>query len=210
MLGALIDLGISEQLIEHELKSMGFECKISAQAVERKGVKARLARVSAQNRSFSLEETMALVDSISNAKIRNRMAKVIDIIAETEFEYAQILTLLASLTAEHFTEADRCVTSPVNAGNDKTAIGILKSAQIDITSDNPEISTTDKFGAAYLSAFASEICAFCSYDIIKTGYGAGEADFDISNVLRAVIAQDGDLSRMEELYKSTSEEFSVI
>ncbi len=223
LLGALIDLGVNCNLIEHELKALGFDAKLEVLPVVRGMVESKLAILSCQeNRVLDYKDVCSLVDTIPTQKIKNNVYSIIETVlaarseisgkdeGETLFYYDDIVKMVGAVVAQIFLEVEKFVTSPLNAGEDEVCKHILKKAGIELTNENSCICTTDQLGAAFLSNFISEVAPFCNYDIVKVGYGAGERDTDIPNVLRAVIADDGngDNERIE-LYELFKEEFAM-
>lgn len=205
LLGAFVDLGVNSALIEKELKGVDAECTIDVINVTRKGIDAKLAVINAPQKNINFDGIDGILENISNNTLKNRITRVLDVVWNNmgnayTLEYRDFLYLIAVLTAEFYLDTKKLIVSPVAAANQSDAHKILKNANIEVFFAENSVCTANAFGSAYLSAFASEVCAFCDYDIIKTGYGAGAADAPISNVLRVVLADDGNEYETLELF----------
>ncbi len=206
LLGAFADLGVNSTLIEKELKGIDADCSVDIINVSRKGVDAKLAGINAPQKTIDFDSIDAILENISNNTLKNRITRVFNIVWQSmgkayTFEYRDVLYLIAVLTAEFYLDTKKLIVSPVAAANQSDAHKILKNANIEAFCADNSVCTADVFGSAYLSAFASEVCAFCDYDIMKTGYGAGASDAEISNVLRVVLADDGEFESTELFLK---------
>ncbi|SES80372.1 hypothetical protein SAMN04488587_1089 [Methanococcoides vulcani] len=116
--------------------------------------------------------------------------------------------VIGSCYAIHKIKADHIFCTPVNVGggNVKAAHGtfpvpapatleILKGSGLDIYSSGERELLTPT-GAAILAYFAEPVDRLPMGKILETGYGAGDADIEIPNVLRTMLMDvTGELSR---------------
>lgn len=209
LLGAFADLGVNSTLVERELKRIDAKITTDVIPVSRKGVEAKLAVISAPRKIIDYGSIDAVLENILNSALKNRVLRVLDIVWQSigesyTFEYSELLYLIAVIIAEFYLEAKKCIVSPVAVTEQSYAHKILKSSNVEVFYAQNTACTADVFGSAYLGAYVGEVSAFCNYDIVKTGYGAGAFDADTPNVLRVAIADDGINGEFSELF---SEEF---
>lgn len=100
-----------------------------------------------------------------------------------------------------YLKADKILCSEIELGGGfvKCAHGLIPvpaPAVVEILKDVPvkkgavQFETTTPTGAAILKAVADEFTSNINFKITKTGYGVGNRDTDIPNVLRVFLAED--------------------
>lgn len=145
-------------------------------------------------------EAEAKVHNISKEKVHFHEVGALDSIAD----------IVGAAICQEYLEVDEIQASPVQLGGGmvKCAHGLMPvpaPATAEIVSDMPvksglvQYEATTPTGAAILAATVDRFSDRMDLTILKTGYGIGQRDGEIPNVLRVYIAEsdetrDGDLS----------------
>jgi uncharacterized protein (TIGR00299 family) protein len=201
------------------------EVEINAGRTERKGIGAAKVHVNAQERGVvrTYAHIKSLIEkSALTAGVKEKSQRIFALIAEAESRIhsrsidqvhfhelgsADTLVDVAGTAAglEHLgVEELLCSPLPMGTGMVKTHHGILPipaPAVVEILRDVPVYSSgipteiVTPTGAAIAAALAADFCLLPPMRIQAVGYGAGDRDLEIPNLLRAFLGEREGASR---------------
>jgi uncharacterized protein (TIGR00299 family) protein len=224
--GALIDAGADSGAVVLALDQLGTGAKFTIEKTKRCGISASKFRVIGGHATghrhlkniLELIDASALPGSVKQAastvfqRLGEAEAKVHDIsIDKVHFHEVgavdSICDVVGACAAFDLLDVDEIHSSPVNVGSGtvKTEHGVLPvpapaTAELltgkPVYARGPNVELTTPTGAAIAVTLASEFGALPPMQIMATGYGAGDKDFqEHANVLRVLI---GETSKAEE------------
>jgi pyridinium-3,5-bisthiocarboxylic acid mononucleotide nickel chelatase len=224
--GALIDAGADSGAVVLALEQLGTGANFTIEKTKRCGITAAKFRVVGGRATghrhlkniLELIDASALPGSVKQAasavfqRLGEAEAKVHDIsIDKVHFHEVgavdSICDIVGACAAFDLLNVDEIHSSPVNVGSGtvKTEHGVLPvpapaTAELltgkPVYSRGPSVELTTPTGAAIAVTLASEFGALPPMQIMATGYGAGDKDFqEHANVLRVLI---GETSKAEE------------
>jgi len=232
-LGALLSLGEDKDALEKELKAVFPSACIILSDVKRAGLESLRADVVFESdRCFGCDEAMEYVNSnICDGALAKHLKKIIEIYFSydknaviKEIEICKIYALCLAFKA---IGADYVISSEVSEGSgfcekdggyfmipSASAVEIFEKYHIRIRLAEIEKELTGTLGASVLASLVNEYGAMPEMDIEKIGYGAGKEDFELANIMRAVVGssnenQLGKMFESEDLFMEISEEIFV-
>lgn len=219
LLGALLDAGASEEFVRAQLATLrlpGWELAVSV--ATKQGIRATKARVTTGDdehaRTYqviaSIIEEAALETRVKRTALRafEILARAEAHVHQTEVQHVHfhevggldaIVDIVGSSAALADLSPDAVVTSPIPTGSGTiaTAHGILPvpaPAVVEILRGAPllgrgEHELVTPTGAAFLRAVTSSFGPVPAIELEAIGYGAGERDGEMPNVLRVLVGQ---------------------
>ena len=217
ILGALIDLGIEVEELDHELHKLPLQYQLEVKRVEKKGISAIYVEVLTQEveSKRTLKDALAIIDQSALAEdIKKPSKQIFARLGEAEAKVHN-----QALSAVHFHEIgavdtfidivgavagmkmlgiEKISCSPLNVGKGLVhcAHGVLPipaPITVELLKDVPiynndiEGELTTPTGAAIITSIAADFGALPLLAIEKTGYGAGKMDIEIPNLMRLLV-----------------------
>lgn len=216
ILGALIDLGIDINELTEELNKLNLEnFSLSEKKVLKKSISALQIKVKySSNITRGLKDIVKIINSSNlNDSIKKKSLKIFQLIAEAEAKIHNkninqihfhevgavdsIIDIVGSIICLDILKFDRIYSSKISVGKGlikcqhgllpvpaPATLEILKDIPVLFTNINTEISTPT--GVAIMKEIVDKFTDVFDLNIIKTGYGSGEKDLEIPNILRVI------------------------
>jgi len=215
-LGALVDLGVNSKFLEQELGKLNIEgFRLDVKPDMRKGISGTKVTVVIENQE--IEKHRHLSSSLSET-IKKKSFSIFNLVAEAEAKVHgiskekvhfhevgaldSIADIVGAAICQEALEVDEIHSSPVQLGGGfvKCAHGkmpVPAPATAEIIKDLPvksglvDYEATTPTGAAILASTVDHFTSSPEMKVVKTGYGIGQIDKDIPNVLRVYMAESG-------------------
>ncbi len=225
-LAAMIDLGVSPDTLEEELKKLGLEQEYSLEVsrARKMGISGTRVMVRLHHREEDhphphrhLADIEAIIDrSNLDAKVKALSLRIFRKIAEAEARVHgtdihkvhfhevgatdSIVDIVGAAICFEQLGVDEVWSLPPELGGGfvdcshgrmpvpaPATAGLLQG--VPVTSGRVPFETTTPTGAAILVSLVSRFTASPSFRILQTGYGVGQRDMEIPNVLRVYLAK---------------------
>lgn len=217
-LGSLLDMGAYETLAEHAVKKICGNAILKKSEVKRCAIEAIKADITIDEGSeiIPYEDMCNFVDNtISDGFCKTLLTKACNVYLESAGKsriakkgetkeyfvsvlcasYA-VLSVLNTLGVEYVICSSLkegcgtdCSKNPPNIIPAPQVLEILQKFKIPFYGCDIENEMIDAWSAAFLSVIANEYGPVPQMDIIKIGYGAGEKDLKIPNLIRTVLGE---------------------
>jgi len=232
LLGALFSLGADKAEIEKQLNSVFNNAEILCEDVKRCGVESLKADILFESdKSFEYEKALEYIENIHNDAAIIYLKRIFKVYFEADkgalIKEKEICELYALHLALKTIDADYVISSSLKEGSgfyekdggyfiipSHAALEIFKMHKIPVQTVQLETELTNVLAACVLSQTANEFGTMPKINIEKIGYGAGEKDLKMPNLLRIVegTVDGGELEKMfasEDLFAEISEELFV-
>ncbi|OGS45657.1 MAG: TIGR00299 family protein [Elusimicrobia bacterium RIFOXYD2_FULL_34_15] len=207
ILSSLIDAGLDEKYLINQLKKLDvakFSIKFSN--ILKNGIHAKIAQIEGGEQ---LREIAKIKKVIKNSKLSEKIKKqgleIYLTLARAEskahsipidsvhfHQIAEIDTMIdvfGAVIALDTLKIDKVYSSPLNLGKPTPAtIEIIKN--LPVYSTDPKNELTTPTGAAIISTLTKYFGPIPYMKILQSGTGAGLANFEIPNILRAYIGEE--------------------
>lgn len=225
-LGAMLDLGVSQDHLRAALSTLCLDDAFTLDIfpVSKHGIHATKVLITTQEHShYSLADVrVRLANSGLSLKTRTRALKILELLANTQHPVQATQEVLFSLkTLLYSTGAAFCLeslgvdgvyTSPVELGGGfegttptptPATLALLKG--FPVTLGRAPFETTTASGAAILASFAASFAPLPPLHVEKVGYGAGERELQIPNLLRVMLGYiEPQITKQKEVLLETN------
>ena len=232
LLGALLSLGADKEEIEKHLGAVFNNAQILCEDVKRCGVEALKADIVFESdKSFEYEKALEYIENIHDDAAIMYLKRIFKAYFEADkgalIKEKDICILYALHLAIKDIDADYVISSALKEGSgfyekdggyfiipSYAVLEIFKTQKIPVRTVQLEEELTNTLSAAVLSQTANEFGTMPKINIEKIGYGAGDMDLKMPNLLRIVLGNVGigELEKMfasEDLFAEISEELFV-
>lgn len=232
LLGALLSLGADKQVIEKHLGAVFNNAQILCEDVKRCGVEALKADIAFESdKSFEYEKALEYIENIHDDAAIMYLKRIFKVYFEADkdalIKEKDICILYALHLAIKDIDADYVISSSLKEGSgfyekdggyfiipSYAVLEIFKLQKIPVRTVQLEEELTNALSAAVLSQTANEFGTMPKINIEKIGYGAGDMDLKMPNLLRIVLGNVGigEIEKMfasEDLFAEISEELFV-
>ena len=232
LLGALLSLGADKQVIEKHLGAVFNNAQILCEDVKRCGVEALKADIVFESdKRFEYEKALEYIENINDDAAIMYLKRIFKVYFEADkgalIKEKDICILYALHLAIKDIDADYVISSSLKEGSgfyekdggyfiipSYAVLEIFKLQKIPVRTVQLEEELTNALSAAVLSQTANEFGTMPKINIEKIGYGAGDMDLKMPNLLRIVLGNVGigEIEKMfasEDLFAEISEELFV-
>ena len=232
LLGALLSLGADKEEIEKHLGAVFNNAQILCEDVKRCGVEALKADIVFESdKSLEYEKALEYIENINDDAAIMYLKRIFKAYFEADkgalIKEKDICILYALHLAIKDIDADYVISSSLKEGSgfyekdggyfiipSYAVLEIFKTQKIPVRTVQLEEELTNALSAAVLSQTANEFGTMPKINIEKIGYGAGDMDLKMPNLLRIVLGNVGigEIEKMfasEDLFAEISEELFV-
>ncbi len=219
ILGALIDLGIKVEELEHELRKLPLQYQLQVEKVAKKGISAIHVEVLTQEieSKRTLKDALAIIDqSTLDEDVKKSSKQIFTRMGEAEakvhnqevnsFHFHEIgevdtfIDIIGAVIGMKMLEIEKVICSPLNIGKGfvQCAHGVLPiptpiTAEllrgVPVYTNNIEGELTTPTGAAIITSIATDFGNLPSLTLGKLGYGAGSMELEIPNLMRLLVGE---------------------
>lgn len=205
VISSLLSLGIPFNAWKKEVARLKLPLRLELKRVERGHIKSHLLVIEGEGKGVKRpQEFLEIIKATELKKdIKEKAEAILRRILKAEAKvhgegiskirlrelagYDTVLDVVGSLVAIDILGVEEIYSSPVPLGNFKAPVTLELLKNIPVYEKNTDFEITTPTGAAIIVSLASQFIPLPRMKIQKIGYGAGSADLESPNLLRAII-----------------------